>query len=68
MKIQALEIQRGDRIIAYCYNKMQSCTVQRVLDYSPDNITLSVSTSVRYRRSTSCVVRFHQNALVEMAG
>lgn len=68
MNIQALDIKVGDRIIAYCKNKMQPCTVQRLLDSTHNNITLKVSTGVPYRESASCVVQFHREALVEIAG
>lgn len=68
MNIQALDIKVGDRIFAYCKNKMQSCTVQRLLDSTQNNITLKVSTSVPYRESASCMVQFHREALVEIAG
>lgn len=68
MNIQALEIKVGDRIVAYCKGKMQACTVQRLLDSTSHNITLKVSTSVPYRESSSCVVQFHREALVQLAG
>lgn len=68
MKIQALDIQIGDRIVAYCNNKMQSCTVQRVLDPNQDNIALRVYTSVHYRGTASYVVQFHRDAFVDLAG
>lgn len=68
MKIQALDIKVGDCILAYCRNKRQPCTVQRLLDSTQNNITLKVSTSVPYRESASCVVQFHRDAWVEMAG
>ncbi len=66
MKIQAVEIQSGDRIIAYCNNKMQVCTVKYVIDPALNNITLSVSTSEHSRNSISRVVRFQRDALVEL--
>lgn len=68
MNIQALDIKVGDRIFAYCRQKRQPCTVQRLLDSTHNKITLRVSTSVPYRESASCVVQFHREALVEMAG
>ncbi|EDX77684.1 hypothetical protein MC7420_3008 [Coleofasciculus chthonoplastes PCC 7420] len=69
MNIQALDIKVGDRIIAYCKNKRQPCTVQRLLDSTPNTITLKVSTCTRvhYRESASCVIQFHREAVVEMA-
>lgn len=69
MKIQALDIKIGDRIIAYCNNKMQICTVKRILDAGQtNNITLSVFTADHYRISVSRTVRFRQDALVDLAG
>ncbi len=68
MNIQALDIKVGDRIIAYCKQKMQACTVQQLLSSTQNNITLKVSTSVPYRESASCVVQFHREARVELAG
>lgn len=67
MKIQALNIQVGDRIVAYCNNKMKVCTVHRVMDTDQNNITLTVCTSVQYRSSVSHVVRFHRDAFVDLA-
>ncbi|ODG99811.1 hypothetical protein A4S05_36260 [Nostoc sp. KVJ20] len=67
MKIQALEVKAGDRIIAYCNNKMQPCKVKRILDPGQANITLSVFTSENYRGcSVSSIVRFQSNALVDL--
>lgn len=68
MKIQALDIKVGDCIVAYCKQKRQVCTVQRLLDSTHNNITLKVSTCVPYRESASYVVQFRRDALVEMAG
>ena len=65
MNIQALDIKVGDRIIAYCKNKMQTCTVQRLIDSTHSKIALKVSTCVPYRESSSCVVQFHREALVK---
>lgn len=67
MKIQALDIQIGERIVAYCNQKMQTCTVRQILDLDRDNITLLVSISGHYRSSVSRVVRFRRDTLVEMA-
>lgn len=66
MKIQAVHIQAGDRIYAYCNNKMQICTVKFIMEPDPVNVILSVSTSERSRNSISRVVRFQRNALVEL--
>lgn len=66
MKIQVMEIQIGDRIFAYCNNKMQLCTVQRLEESSQTNVTLRVSTS-HYRRLDSYVIRFSRNAFVDIA-
>lgn len=67
MKIQALDIQIGDRIVAYCNNKRQACTVRQVLDSGQGSITLTVFTSEHYRSSVSRVVRFCRDALVDLA-
>ncbi len=66
MKIQAVDIQAGDRIVAYCNNKMQVCTVREILDPHLSNITLSVSLSEASRNSIARVVRFQRDALVEL--
>ena len=66
MKIQASEIQAGDRIIAYCNNKMQICTVKHILEPDQSNVTLSVSTSEHSRNSLSRVIRFNREALIEL--
>jgi hypothetical protein len=66
MKIQALDIKIGDRIVAYCNNKRQACTVKQVLDSGQGNIALTVSTS-HYRSSLSRVIRFDRDALVDLA-
>ncbi|HAZ46559.1 MAG TPA: hypothetical protein DDW76_36495 [Cyanobacteria bacterium UBA11369] len=67
MQIQALEIQVGDRIIAYCNNKRQICTVRSIIDPDQNNITLSVFTADHYRSSILRVVRFRRDALVDLA-
>ncbi|MBW4680009.1 MAG: hypothetical protein KME19_07840 [Microcoleus vaginatus WJT46-NPBG5] len=67
MKIQAMDVQIGDRILAYCHQRRQTCTVQEVLQSTQNNITLTVSTAMRYRRATSCVVQFRRDAFVELA-
>lgn len=66
MKIQAIHIQAGDRIFAYCNNKMQICTVKYIIDPELNNISLSVSTSEKSRNSISRVIRFQRDALVEL--
>jgi len=66
MKIQALDIQIGDRIVAYCNNKRQACTVKQLLS-DQGSITLTVSTSKHYRSSASRVVQFRWDALVDLA-
>lgn len=66
MKIQALDIQIGDRIVAYCNNKRQACTVKQLLS-DRGSITLTVSTSKHYRSSASRVVQFRWDALVDLA-
>lgn len=67
MKIQALDIQIGEQIIAYCNQKMQTCTVRQIIELGQDSITLLVSVSGHYRSSVSRVVRFRGDTLVEMA-
>ena len=67
MKIQALDINVGDRIIAYCNNKMQICTVKYIVEPDQTNITLSVFTSEKYRSSVLRVIRFRRDALVDLA-
>ncbi|HEY9883974.1 MAG TPA: hypothetical protein V6C98_10240 [Thermosynechococcaceae cyanobacterium] len=67
MKVQALNIQMGDRIVAYCNNKMQVCTVRQIIDPGQMNITLSVSTSEHSRSSFSRIIRFQKDALVDLA-
>ena len=67
MKVQALNIQMGDRIVAYCNNKMQVCTVRQIIDPGQTNITLSVSTSEHSRSSFSRIIRFQKDALVDLA-
>lgn len=67
MKIQASDIQVGDQIVAYCNNRMQTCTVKHIIDPGQSNITLSVSTSEHSRNSVSRVVRFQPDALVNLA-
>ncbi|HYW19312.1 MULTISPECIES: hypothetical protein [unclassified Nodularia (in: cyanobacteria)] len=67
MKIKALDVKAGDRIIAYCKNKMQVCKVKRILEPGSSNITLSVFTSEHYRGClVSCVVRFQCDTLVDL--
>ncbi|WP_190634708.1 hypothetical protein [Calothrix sp. FACHB-168] len=67
MKIKALDVKAGDRIIAYCKNKRQICKVKQIIDSGHSNITLSVFTSEHYRGClVSCVVRFQGDALVEL--
>lgn len=66
MKIQALNIQPGDRIIAYFKNKMQVCTVKNIFNPDQTNITLSVFLGERYRHSNSGTIRFKSEALVDL--
>ncbi len=67
MKIKALDIQVGDRIVAYCNNRKQICTVKDIIDPGQTNITLSVFTAEHYRKSVLRVVRFQGDALVDLA-
>lgn len=66
MKIQTIDIQPGDLIIAYYNNKMQICRVRSILDTDLDNITFSVSPSEAFRKLNSQAVRFRRIALVEL--
>lgn len=66
MKIQALNIQPGDRIIAYFKNKMQVCTVKYISTPDQINITLSVFLGERYRHSSSGIIHFKSEALVDL--
>jgi hypothetical protein len=67
MKIQALNVRVGDRIVVYFKNKRQVCTVKNI--YSPEqtNITLSVFLGDSYRYTSSGVVRFKSEALIDLA-
>jgi hypothetical protein len=67
MKIQALNVRVGDRIVVYFKNKRQICTVKNI--YSPEqtNITLSVFLGDSYRYTSSGVVRFKSEALIDLA-
>jgi len=67
VKVQALDIQIGNQIVAYCNNKMQTCTVKHILDADQPNITLSVSINSHSHKSLLRVVRFHRDALVNLA-
>ena len=67
MKIQALNIQVGEHIVAYCDQKMQTCTVRQILELGKDNITLLVFKTGYNRRSASHVIRFRCDTLIEMA-
>ncbi len=67
MKIQALDIRPGDRIIAYFNNKMQVCTVKYVSNPDKTNIVLSVFVGERYRHSSSGTIRFKPEALLELS-
>lgn len=67
MKIQALDIRVGDRIVTYFNTKMQVCTVQYILEPEQANITLSVFIGDRYRYAASRIVRFRPDALVTLA-
>jgi hypothetical protein len=66
LKIQASEIQTGDRIVAYCNNKMQICKVRHI-ESDLTNINLSVLTTGHHQSSSSRVVRFRRDALVDLA-
>jgi len=67
LKIKALNIKAGDRIVAYCNNKKQICTVKHILESHQNKVTLSVFTSEHYRNSVLRVIRFQWDALVDLA-
>ena len=67
MNIQALNIQIGNRIMAYCNNRRQACTVKQVTDSGLGSIELTVCPSEHARISLSRVIRFHPNATVDLA-
>ena len=67
MKVQALDIRVGDRIVAYFNTKMQVCTVKYILEPDQCNIALSVFIGDRYRHSASRIIRFNPSALVDLA-
>lgn len=66
MKIQALNIKTGNRIIVYFKNKKQVCTVKRISNPDPSSIALLVFLGDNYRHSNSGVIRFKSEALVEL--
>ncbi len=66
MKIQALNIKPGDRIIAYFKNKMQVCTVKYISTPNKTQIRLSVFLGERYRYTNSGTIQFNSEALVEL--
>jgi hypothetical protein len=66
MKIQALNIQTGDRIIAYFKNKMQVCTVRDISSSERSNIKLSVFLGEHYRYSSSGIIQFKSEAIVDL--
>jgi paraquat-inducible protein B len=67
MKIKALDIKSGDRIIAYFKNKMQVCTVKRyIASKDKKDITLSVFIGERYRYLSSGTIHFKLEALVDL--
>ena len=65
-KIQALNIQPGDRIIAYFKNKMQICTVKSISNSDQTNITLLVFIGEHYRYLSSGTIQFKPEALVDL--
>uniref|UniRef100_B8HKK0 FeoA family protein n=1 Tax=Cyanothece sp. (strain PCC 7425 / ATCC 29141) TaxID=395961 RepID=B8HKK0_CYAP4 len=68
MLITAIEIRCGDRIVAFCNQKRQTCIVRKVMDSAPGTITLKVFTSGHFRESGSRVIRFRHDALVDVVG
>lgn len=67
MKIQALDIQIGNRIMAYCNHRRQACTVKQVINSGLGSIELTVCPSEHARISLSRVIRFHPDATVDLA-
>ena len=67
MKIQAVDIQIGNRIMAYCNNRRQACTVKQVVDSALGSIELTICPSEHAWISLSRVIRFHSNATVDLA-
>jgi hypothetical protein len=65
-KIQALNIQSGDRIIAYFKHKMQICTVKYISTCDQTNIKLSVFLGEHYRYSSSGTIQFKLETLVDL--
>ena len=65
-KIQALNIQPGDRIIAYFRNKMQICTVKSISNSDQSNITLLVFLGEHYRYLSSGTIQFKPEALLDL--
>ena len=66
MKTKALNIQNGDRIIAYFKNKMQVCTVKQISTRDLPNIKLSVFQGERYRHSSAGTIQFKSETLVDL--
>jgi hypothetical protein len=66
MKIQALNIQSGDRIVAYFKNKMQICTVRGISTADRSYIKLSVFLGEHYRYSSSGIIQFKSEAIVDL--
>lgn len=67
LKVQALDIRVGDRVLIYFNTKMQVCTVRDILDSGQTNITLSVFIGDHYRHTASRVVRFRPDATLTLA-
>jgi hypothetical protein len=65
-KIQALNIQPGDRIIAYFRNKMQVCTVRYISSSDRTHIKLLVFPGDHYRHSSSGTIQFKLETLVDL--
>ena len=65
-KTQALNIQPGDRIIAYFKNKMQICTVKYISTCDQTNLKLSVFLGEHYRHSSSGTIQFKAEAIIDL--
>ncbi len=66
MKVQALELRTGDRIMAYCNNHRRPCKVKHIEDSGSGNITLTISLAQPQRNSLTRVIRFQRDALIEL--
>ena len=66
MKIQASNIQKGDRIYAYLNNKMQVCTVKYISSDDLPNIRLTVFHGESYRYTNSGIIQFKYEDFIDL--